>query len=40
MPREIVGEAIAADQLHDAVNVVLSLQVQLDLVTFCSTVAK
>ncbi|XP_004299757.1 PREDICTED: cycloartenol synthase 2-like isoform X2 [Fragaria vesca subsp. vesca] len=26
MPREIVGEAIAADQLHDAVNVVLSLQ--------------
>ncbi|KAM5553516.1 cycloartenol synthase [Rosa sericea] len=26
MPCEIVGEAIAADQLHDAVNVVLSLQ--------------
>ncbi|KAL6191873.1 hypothetical protein ACLB2K_038262 [Fragaria x ananassa] len=26
MPREIVGEAIAADQLHNAVNVVLSLQ--------------
>ncbi|XP_024197667.1 cycloartenol synthase 2 isoform X2 [Rosa chinensis] len=26
MPCEIVGEAISADQLHDAVNVVLSLQ--------------
>ncbi|KAM5554115.1 hypothetical protein ABKV19_026046 [Rosa sericea] len=26
MPCEIVGEAIAADELHDAVNVVLSLQ--------------
>ncbi|KAK9931604.1 hypothetical protein M0R45_018876 [Rubus argutus] len=26
MPSEIVGEAIAADQLYDAVNVVLSLQ--------------
>ncbi|XP_040375086.1 cycloartenol synthase [Rosa chinensis] len=26
MPCEIVGDAIAADQLHDAVNVVLSLQ--------------
>ncbi|PRQ36964.1 putative cycloartenol synthase [Rosa chinensis] len=40
MPCEIVGEAIAADQLHDAVNVVLSLQVKLDLVTSYSTIAK
>ncbi|PRQ36957.1 putative cycloartenol synthase [Rosa chinensis] len=40
MPCEIVGEAISADQLHDAVNVVLSLQVQLDLVTSYSTITK
>ncbi|PRQ56158.1 putative cycloartenol synthase [Rosa chinensis] len=40
MPCEIVGEAIAADQLHDAVNVVLSLQVQLDLATSYSRIAE
>jgi hypothetical protein len=29
MPPDIVGDAIATDQLYDAVNLILSLQVQL-----------